>query len=604
MFSFGENVFGELFRSSSSTASSACVSFQAICAMLTLIPILIVFSSGPKVVLANQELTVYRMKHHDWLGNPYGSRASVMNLEMRTISTLSQSYAKKCLLIRISEIIKSSETFEDLLKNPMVGGMLILVPNNLTNLGSKVRSSILAFEKTLASRTFDIPIYFGKENSNLMDIYQELSLKSDNVNDEHQGKKKFFGVDFFNAVLANGYQLSISGPSPKPITDPIITNIESKLTGSKSDDQSPTIVIAAHYDASGIASGLSYGGDSNGSGVVALLELIRLFSKLYNNRKSQPAVNLVFLLSGGGKFGFLGTKKWIEDHLDVKESGLLSDAQLSICLDSLGSSTTSSKSLFLHLPRIPKETSITHRLYHQLNEIATSKGADVSFVPEKTYLSDESLNWEHDRFIQRRLPSLTLSTLQNSKTLSRTSILDTYESVDIDTLSTNIEIIGETLSRLVFNIRNHSSSSIFKDELGVSKQFISSMLKQITSTSRSQQNLLTSLTGSTYKVSPLISTLFMAMKRFSKDTRYQHFRMDRKEPEIVFYEPTQLATNIYNIKPAIFDLFLSLGIVSYLLILYLFLTNFETIQMIIKSIKCSAIKSTENGTLLTKSKSQ
>ena len=62
--------------------------------------------------------------------------------------------------------------------------------------------------------------------------------------------------------------------------------------------------------------GLSYGADSNGSGVTALLELMRIFSRLFNT-SSRPHYNIGFLLSGSGKLNYFGTKKWLEE---MKES--------------------------------------------------------------------------------------------------------------------------------------------------------------------------------------------------------------------------------------------------------------------------------------------
>lgn len=59
---------------------------------------------------------------------------------------------------------------------------------------------------------------------------------------------------------------------------------------------------------------MAYGADSNGSGVAVLLELARIFSKLYSKTKTQPRYNLVFLLPGGGKLSYLGSKKWIEEQ--------------------------------------------------------------------------------------------------------------------------------------------------------------------------------------------------------------------------------------------------------------------------------------------------
>lgn len=62
--------------------------------------------------------------------------------------------------------------------------------------------------------------------------------------------------------------------------------------------------------------GLAYGADSNGSGVAALLELMRVFSRLYNSA-SRPDYNLAFLLTGAAKLNYFGTKKWLEE---MKES--------------------------------------------------------------------------------------------------------------------------------------------------------------------------------------------------------------------------------------------------------------------------------------------
>ena len=68
---------------------------------------------------------------------------------------------------------------------------------------------------------------------------------------------------------------------------------------------------------------LSFGADSNGSGVVMLLELARLFSHLYTNSKSHARYNIIFLLSGAGKLNYQGSKKWLEDQLDGLEGSLI-----------------------------------------------------------------------------------------------------------------------------------------------------------------------------------------------------------------------------------------------------------------------------------------
>lgn len=54
---------------------------------------------------------------------------------------------------------------------------------------------------------------------------------------------------------------------------------------------------------------LSAGSDSNGSGVVALLEIARLFSLLYSNPKTRGRYNLLFGLTSGGPYNYNGTHK-------------------------------------------------------------------------------------------------------------------------------------------------------------------------------------------------------------------------------------------------------------------------------------------------------
>lgn len=106
-------------------------------------------------------------------------------------------------------------------------------------------------------------------------------------------------------------------------------------------DRLPTIVFVAHYDsmaaipvmclssrfpychcritASNIVflfQSLAQGADSNGSGVAALIELMRIFSRMYASPSSRADFNIVFLLSGAGKLNYFGTKKWLEEMKD------------------------------------------------------------------------------------------------------------------------------------------------------------------------------------------------------------------------------------------------------------------------------------------------
>ena len=66
--------------------------------------------------------------------------------------------------------------------------------------------------------------------------------------------------------------------------------------------------------------------------------------------RSHPHHNLLFLLSGGGKLNYAGTKRWLEEHLDMDTtSDILANVDFVLCLDSLGKSP-----LKLHVSKPPK----------------------------------------------------------------------------------------------------------------------------------------------------------------------------------------------------------------------------------------------------------
>lgn len=54
-----------------------------------------------------------------------------------------------------------------------------------------------------------------------------------------------------------------------------------------------------------------------------MMELVRLFSVLYADPKTQGKYNIVFLLTGGGKFNYQGSKKWLEDQLDTLDASII-----------------------------------------------------------------------------------------------------------------------------------------------------------------------------------------------------------------------------------------------------------------------------------------
>jgi hypothetical protein len=62
----------------------------------------------------------------------------------------------------------------------------------------------------------------------------------------------------------------------------------SPLPQAKEDGSpKPTIAIVSYYDTFGIVPSLAVGADSNGSGLISFLELLRLFSRLYKDARTK-----------------------------------------------------------------------------------------------------------------------------------------------------------------------------------------------------------------------------------------------------------------------------------------------------------------------------
>lgn len=56
-----------------------------------------------------------------------------------------------------------------------------------------------------------------------------------------------------SSATANGFQMVVNGAQSKSLPEFQITNIQGRLSGHGIEEQLPTIVITAHYDATGIA---------------------------------------------------------------------------------------------------------------------------------------------------------------------------------------------------------------------------------------------------------------------------------------------------------------------------------------------------------------
>ena len=207
---FGAQIFDEFSDSSSN--------WPTFWAIVTVIPLLILVSPGPSMALANNEYTVYRMQQYDFAGKTHGCRNAFMSLEARTKKQVSTSFAKKCVIIKLQELLDEPETLAELRQSSVVGGILILVPD-LQNLTTNKIDTLLQIENSLMNDLIHVPVYFAREEPPLLEIYDSIVRSEDD--DQDQAFKRLL-----NSVVANGYQVSVSNSQPTAMHDAMFTNLE------------------------------------------------------------------------------------------------------------------------------------------------------------------------------------------------------------------------------------------------------------------------------------------------------------------------------------------------------------------------------------------
>lgn len=94
----------------------------------------------------------------------------------------------------------------------------------------------------------------------------------------------------------------------------------------------------------------------------------------------------------------------------------------------------------------------------------------------------------------------------------------------------------------------------------VEPSLVSAWLSHLTSVPRAQQLLPPS--------SPLLHSLEHAFSRHLKEVKRHMVVADKRDPEFLFYSGQEYTMSAYSVKPAIFDLFLAVGIAAYLAVLY------------------------------------
>ncbi|KAL9643280.1 hypothetical protein ABK040_014736 [Willaertia magna] len=506
----------------------------------------------------------YRLIQYDKGTQNYGSRITGLNSPITTCeiningnsSTIEMksaglSAARSVVLLSLRKILENSDStnpkvifntyFNNLLNRDDVSGLLIVIPKILEN-NQKIIESFKSIEKSLLLGKFEKPIYFIFENDDILPIV-------DIVNNQEEESNLL-------SYLKETYQVVTSEQEAKTIEPLSVVNLQTTLSGKES--QNPYIGIVAHYDTISVLPGLSNGVNGDGSGAIGLLEIARLFQTMYASPSTRGPFNLLFVLTGGSKLGFSGTKHWI-NHVDSK---LFSQLEFVLCLD-----TITSNQLYLHIAEKTNNKNIIN-LYKHLIQTSKQLGIDLQFIEKKV---EREIAWEHELFAKKGIVSATLSSqlVPITSQLTKTSSLD-LKVVNSDSLKKNILFIAEGIARNIYNI---SSISIF-DEKSVNEKFIELWLKVFTNEPRFTPNM--------NKDNTIVKSLKSTLQQLGSDVKTQDFNLASSPYK--FYGNSKVNLSIYQVKPISFDILLLFGVLAYLFILHISFTGISGVMHNISSL--------------------
>jgi hypothetical protein len=359
------------------------------------------------------QVPVYRLIQYDYEGTSYGSQVSSFNFLGSTFDN-EEEVPRKIALIHESSLTQEA-----------LDSTINLKPSAILVILSSPSSLPKEIQTYLGSSTFHFPIYFAHESKELMEVYQSLKVTGEQTIDSDQ------------------LQFSVTSEEK-----PVIKNLQQENFYGFVDEFSenyPTLALVTYSDAFSVIPEMTKGSDSNGSGLVLLLELIRALKKMAS--ASPAGYNVLFVISASGTTNHQGLRHWLSAE-DQELQQIRGSISYALCLDTLGSS----KSLNMHMTRFHKEgENDLFSLYSAFNSTSEKLDVPLNYIKKKVNMADPFTPWQHESFVKNKIASGTLSRLEHSRNsmIDHSQIQDT--SIDLETILRNFKFIGEALARHLYN---------------------------------------------------------------------------------------------------------------------------------------------------------
>eukprot|EP01025_Chloroclados_australasicus_P058115 TRINITY_DN7276_c0_g1_i1.p1 TRINITY_DN7276_c0_g1~~TRINITY_DN7276_c0_g1_i1.p1 ORF type:complete len:564 (-),score=44.65 TRINITY_DN7276_c0_g1_i1:148-1812(-) len=494
---------------------------------------------------ASDTLQVYRLLQYDYEGKQYGSRQASLNHYV-TLAMEGSQLLGSVVILPMWQF--TDEQVKELLQGALrLAGLIIVLPANDERellLDRQLAHQVYKAEQWLFDETIPIPVYFTLQNSATKLLIQDLQAKIKS------------GVP--PSVVTGGYKTIVSAKKPNLVKDEKgFANIIGWLYGSDTSSGdvfrsgNPTVAIVADYDAWSAVPGLAFGANSNASGVVILLQLMKMFSKLYSYQESRPYYNMLFMLTSGGAWNYAGTQHWLDGRADPS---LLESIEVAVCLDSLGRWSQNNQGQVNMIYSKPAKEESVKQIYDTFTDTAQLLEIPLNQVHKKINISADSVAHQHEHFNKKRILGITLSGRDEQ---SIPTTFDREPLVDNNSLLKVSQFIGQAISNLIFEDKV-SELTTFDSNMDSDSHFLRQMLNMLTMTSRFAPMNMPLKEG-------LVPALKGKFETYLKGVKLDTFGLDKR---IRLYDAQIQSLKIVNMAGVLFDVFLLFGIVLMLLGLF------------------------------------
>lgn len=327
------------------------------------------------------------------------------------------------------------------------------------------------------------------------------------------------------------------------------------------------------------------GVDSSATGVVAVLQLARMFGALYAQDGGAGQYDILFLLTPASRLNYAGTAEW----LHATDDSIVDNIAFALCLDALGRRDAGER-LYLHFTPVQNEReALASAMRANFQAVGKALGVEIVLkedevravadrskhcaradasvgVPLQMEAKKSLFSFQHQRFVANGVPAATLTHVEATEApksvhemLSRLSLLDTLQRVHVSVLSQNIGAIAEAIATIVYGIDSASGVAVFDATTGVDSAGVEAWLQSLSRYPRSYSSLA-------HPSNPVVESLRQELATLTRQTSTVAVSIDSSR---YAFAPSGIALfSVYRVKPFTFDIIFTALIALYGIVLF------------------------------------